>query len=148
MDKKTAIAMPIHRHTWKMTLIIIRNRFYVTFSNCTLKKRNRQERDFLFKGSQKRTFKKFKKDTLLETGNHCPVCGQECCYDDTHIHHILHYSRFPELWDDERNMLVCCSRCHSEIHNNPWRNIELMKAKAEELDVDIKEIYHIERKQQ
>lgn len=143
MDKETVIAMPIHRHTWKRTLIIIRNRFYVTFSNCTVKKRNRQERDFLFKGSQERTFKKFKKDTLLENEGHCPVCGLECCYEDLHIHHILPYSRFPQLWDDERNMLVCCTRCHSEIHNNPWRNIELMKAKAEELNIDLKQIYNL-----
>lgn len=143
MDKDSVIAMPLHRYTWKKTLTIIRFKFYITFSNCTVVKRHRQEREFLRKGSTKRTFVKFKQRTLLESQNHCPVCGCECGYDDIHIHHILPYSRFPQLWDDQRNMLVCCTKCHSEIHSNPWRNIELMKAKAEELNIDLKQIYNL-----
>ena len=30
---------------------------------------------------------------------------------------------------------------HKEVHCNPWKNIELMKAKAEELGIDLKERY-------
>ena len=127
MDKETIMAKSVHRSTWKKTLTIIKFRFYITFSNCTVCKRHRQEREFLRKGDTKRAFIKLKQHALLESQNHCPVCGQECEYDDIHIHHILPYSRFPQLWTDQRNMLVCCTKCHSEIHSNPWRNIELMK---------------------
>jgi hypothetical protein len=37
--------------------------------------------------------------------------------------------------------LPCVYSCHKEVHCNPWRNIELMKAKAEELGIDLKERY-------
>ena len=30
-----------------------------------------------------------------------------------------------------------------KVHCNPWRNIELMKAKAEELGIDLKEKYEL-----
>ena len=37
--------------------------------------------------------------------------------------------------------IMLCHKCHKEVHCNPWRNIELMKAKAEELGIDLKERY-------
>ena len=89
-----------------------------------------------------------KKETLESNGGCCPVCGLPCRIDEITIHHILPVHRFPELKDDKRNITAMCWRCHKVIHRNPFRNAELMLAKAEELDVDIKEIYHIERKQQ
>ena len=57
------------------------------------------------------------------------------------LHHILPWSKFGWLHDDKRNLLFICHDCHKRIHNNPYLNIRLMEAKAEELNVDIKEVY-------
>ena len=57
------------------------------------------------------------------------------------MHHVLPLSRFPELGQSIRNGIMLCHKCHKEIHCNPWRNIELMKAKAEELGIDLKDRY-------
>ena len=134
------------RHYWKWTFPIIRKRFYVTITNCRLKKRTK--RDLEVTKKERERYKRIKKETLESNGGCCPVCGLPCRIDEIQIHHILPVHRFPELKDDKRNMTVMCWRCHKDIHRNPFRNAELMLAKAEELDVDIKEIYHIERKQQ
>ena len=40
-----------------------------------------------------------------------------------------------------REGIMLCHKCHKEVHCNPWRNIELMKAKAEELRIDLTERY-------
>lgn len=56
-------------------------------------------------------------------------------------HHSMRLARFPELGQSIRNGIMLCHRCHKEVHCNPWRNIELMKAKAEELGIDLKERY-------
>ncbi len=133
-------------HYWKWTFPIIRKRFYITISNCRLKKR--PKRDLEVTKKERERYKRIKKETLESNGGCCPVCGLPCRIDEIQIHHILPVHRFPELKDDKRNMTVMCWRCHKDIHRNPFRNAELMLAKAEELDVDIKEIYHIERKQQ
>jgi hypothetical protein len=37
---------------------------------------------------------------------------------------------------------MLCHRCHKEVHINPWKNIEMMKAKAAELGIDINERYN------
>ena len=57
------------------------------------------------------------------------------------LHHVLPLARFPELGQSIRNGIMLCHKCHKEVHCNPWRNIELMKAKAEELGIDLTERY-------
>ena len=57
------------------------------------------------------------------------------------LHHVLPLARFPELGQSIRNGIMLCHKCHKEVHCNQWRNIELMKAKAEELGIDLKERY-------
>lgn len=57
-------------------------------------------------------------------------------------HHVLPWGRFPELREHEDNMILLCHRCHKEIHCNPWRNIELMKAKAKVLGINLEEYYN------
>jgi hypothetical protein len=74
-------------------------------------------------------------------GGRCQHCGQPFDYDAMELHHVLPLSRFPELGQSIRNGIVLCHNCHKEVHCNPWRNIELMKAKAEELGIDLKERY-------
>ena len=134
------------RHYWKWTFPIIRYKFYITFSNCRLKKRPKLDLEQTRRGRERS--KMIKRETLEANGGHCPVCGMDCRLDEIEIHHILPVARFPELKDDRRNMTVLCWRCHKDVHQNPFRNAELQQAKAQELGIDIKEIYHIERKQQ
>jgi hypothetical protein len=74
-------------------------------------------------------------------GGRCPHCGQPFEYEAMELHHVLPLARFPELGQSIRNGIMLCHKCHKEVHCNPWRNIELMKAKAEELGIDLKERY-------
>ena len=37
--------------------------------------------------------------------------------------------------------VMLCHNCHKEVHCYPWKNIEMIKAKAEELGIDLKERY-------
>ena len=135
------IATTPKRHYWKWTLTIIHNMFYITISNCRLKKRTKRDLGVNRKAREKA--KRLKKATLEANNFRCPVCGRICRLEDMEIHHILPVGRFPELKDDKRNMTVLCWRCHKDIHGNPFRNGELIKAKAEELNIDLKEIYHL-----
>lgn len=57
------------------------------------------------------------------------------------LHHVLPWGRFPELRGRRANIALLCHNCHREIHCNPWRNIEMMKAKAAELGIDLKVKY-------
>ena len=45
------------------------------------------------------------------------------------------------LYSDTRNWMVVCTRCHNQIHTNPYLNIELMEAKAKELDINLKDMF-------
>ena len=74
-------------------------------------------------------------------GGRCPHCGQPFEYEAMELHHVLPLARFPELGQSIRNGIMLCHKCHKEVHCNPWRNIELMKAKAKELGIDLKERY-------
>jgi hypothetical protein len=71
----------------------------------------------------------------------CPECGQHFAINQMEYHHILPWARFPELRGSIRNAVMLCHNCHKEVHCNPWRNIAMMKAKAEELGIDLKERY-------
>lgn len=54
-----------------------------------------------------------------------------------HIHHILPYSRFPEMDNNMDNLLYICQTCHNNIHINPFVNIRLMKQVADRYGIDI-----------
>ena len=73
----------------------------------------------------------------------CPECGQHFAINQMEYHHILPWARFPELRGSIRNAVMLCHNCHKEVHCNPWRNIEMMKKKAEELGIDLKDRYDI-----
>jgi predicted HNH restriction endonuclease len=62
-------------------------------------------------------------------------------YDNMELHHILPLARFPELGQSIRNGILLCHRCHKEVHCNPYKNIRMMEAKAEELGIDLTERY-------
>ena len=72
-----------------------------------------------------------------EQGERCAICGKVS--ERMELHHVLPVARFPELWDDRRNCVALCHRCHAEIHCNPYANIKMMEAKAAELGLDLGE---------
>ena len=128
------------RKQWKHTFRIFR-RWYVTFSNCRVKKRydtsNHTASPKVGKNIKGIKIKHYYK---LQNGC-CPHCGQHFTFREMEVHHVLPWSRFPELRAMEKNMLVLCHKCHKEIHCNPWLNIRLMKEKAAELGIDLRERY-------
>lgn len=74
-------------------------------------------------------------------GGVCLVCGKPFEYEQMELHHILPIARFPELGKTLLNGCMLCNRCHKEIHCNPFKNIEMMQRKADELGIDLKERY-------
>lgn len=123
--------------SWKRTFRIIKGRFYITFSNVPVKKG--QKRYYTTTKRLAAFMVSFKQRYLEAHDNRCPICGKEKTYDECHIHHVLPYTRWQQLYADMRNWMVVCHDCHQEIHTNPWLNISLMEAKAKELDIDLKE---------
>lgn len=111
--------------------------FYV--SNCRMKKR--PNRDVLFTGHREHIHVENKKKLYERQGRVCLECGQHIEYRDIELHHVLPYSRFPELKTSIRNSVLLCHRCHKEVHCNPWKNIQMMQAKAKELDINLEERY-------
>ena len=127
------------RRTWKKTIRIARGWFYITFSNCRVKKRDTCGYD---RGDNLANNLRDIKGKLYERCQGvCPHCGQHYDMRWMEIHHVLPWARFPELRGAKRNMLLLCHHCHKEVHINPWLNIQLMQAKAEELGIDLTERY-------
>ena len=112
---------------------------YFYISNCRMKKR--PIRDLMYEGNAMHHVVDNKKKLYDRQGGKCPHCGKPFEYEKMELHHILPISRFPELGQSIRNGVMLCHKCHKEIHCNPWKNIEMMKAKAEELGIDLKERY-------
>lgn len=76
-------------------------------------------------------------------GHKCPMCGKEFeSHNEMESHHILPWSRFPELRCKKENLVMLCHRCHKEIHCNPYIWIHEMEKKAKELGIDLTERYN------
>lgn len=86
--------------------------------------------------------KNLRRRVKRESGGVCPVCGKRS--EQMELHHVLPVARFPELWNDYRNVVALCRDCHREIHINPFANIAMMRAKAAELDIDLASKYDID----
>ena len=131
---------PRQKRWWKRSFRFMKGRFYITFSNCRVKKR---PTSCDHECSQKLTdnMREIKGYRYKQQKGLCPECGQPFDIKEMELHHVLPWGRFPELRARKANMILLCHKCHKEVHCNPWRNIELMKAKAEELGIDLKERY-------
>ena len=114
-------------------------RLYFYISNCRMKKR--PIRDLMYDGPAQDHVVANKRKLYERQGGKCPHCGQAFDYEQMELHHVLPIARFPELGQSIRNSIMLCHYCHKEVHCNPWRDIELMKAKAEELGIDLKQRY-------
>ena len=124
-------------NAWKRSIKIAG--LFVTLSNVPVKKRNNRkvsERDNI---DSTYRMKDIRREVKAAQDNRCPMCGEVS--ERMELHHILPIARFPELWDDRRNCVALCRDCHKEIHVNPWANIRMMQAKADELGLDLGERY-------
>lgn len=125
--------------TWKKTLRIIRGVLYVTLSNVPVKKKPQRD----MQPYHGRTMYKMRLRHVEDVG-YCPLCGKAVAEaDEVQVHHVLPVSRYPELRNDRRNMMVVCVACHKDIHLDPWKNIRLMTAKASELGVILEERFDV-----
>ena len=122
---------------WAKKFRIGRLYFYV--SNCRMKKR--PIRDLLYTGYVQDRCQENKRKLYDRQGGKCPHCGLPFDYEQMELHHILPVGRFPKLGGAIRNSIMLCHRCHKEVHMNPWMNIQMMKAKAEEMGIDLREYY-------
>ena len=131
---------PRQKRWWKRSFRFMKGRFYITFSNCRVKKR---PTSCDHECSQKLTdnMREIKGYRYKQQKGLCPECGKLFDIKEMELHHVLPWGRFPELRARKANMILLCHKCHKEIHCNPWKNIEMMKAKAEELGIDLKERY-------
>lgn len=114
---------------------------YFYISNVRMKKR--PKRDILFTGFREDHYVENKRKIYERQEHKCPHCGQVFEYDQLENHHYLPVGRFPELQWSIRNMILLCHKCHKEVHMNPWKNIEMMKEKAQEFGIDLNERYEL-----
>ena len=124
------------RKAWKHGIKIAGIYFYV--SNVSLKRRSKRDCPG---GHVKEHIMKNKLKLYERQQHRCPLCGEEFPYKEMELHHILPWARFPELKQSIRNSIMLCHYCHKEVHINPFRNIQMMQQKAQELGSDLKERY-------
>lgn len=126
--------------TWKKTIRIMRGVLYVTLSNVPVKKKTQRD----LQPYHGRMMYRMRRRHVEDVG-YCPLCGKAVTDpDEVQIHHVLPVSKFPELKDDRRNMMVVCVGCHRDIHIDPWLNIRMMRDKAEALGVRLYERFSTE----
>jgi len=140
MEYKTQVGggkvwIPGWSHKLRIPIIGI----YLYISNVRMKRRSK--RDLQYTGFLKDHLIENKKKLYERQKHCCPHCGNEFEYEEMELHHILPVGRFPELRQSIRNGVMLCNKCHKEVHCNPWKNIEMMKAKAQELGIDLNERY-------
>lgn len=112
-------------------------RIYIT-KNIKMKVRNKRD-------ETRKVFNvyAFRKHCYERSGHRCEICGKYIAWDDTQLHHILPFNRFPHLSMDERNMQILCRDCHKEIHCDPYKEIRQIESKAKELGINLKDYYDI-----
>ena len=116
-------------------------RFYLTFSNCRVKKRLPFHNTSLH-CKLADNLRDIKGKMYEKQEHRCPHCGREMDVSVMELHHVLPWARFPELRAKRANMLLLCHACHKEIHCNPYLNIKLMEEKAAELEIKLSERYN------
>ena len=119
--------------SWKKSIRIAG--LWLTLSNVPVKKRNSRKVGDRNNIDSTYRMKNIRHEIRAAQGDRCPMCGEVS--ERMELHHVLPVARFPELWDDRRNCVALCHDCHKEIHCNPWANIRMMQAKAEELGLDL-----------
>lgn len=116
------------------------NKIYIYISDVRL--RRRQKRDTISddKENRKEWFNNVKLPIMNRAQCCCEICGLNVRRKGE-IHHILPQAIFPNLYYDTNNMLYLCRKCHNEIHNNPYLNIQLMEQKAKDYNINPKKYF-------
>ena len=125
------------RKNWSRKFRLFGLYFYI--STCRMKKR--AKRDLMYSDNVQDRCQENRQKLYERQEHRCPHCGQEIPFREMEMHHILPLSRFPELVKSIRNGIMLCHQCHKEVHCNPWKNILMMKQKAEEMGIDLGERY-------
>lgn len=107
--------------------------WWVYLSNVRL--RPRQDREIGKKANER---KKLKDRLINERGRKCEICGY---VGGVQMHHILPYSKFPQLVGNPDNIKLVCMKCHNEIHENPFIHAKMIRKKCKEIGIDYKMIY-------
>ena len=117
-------------------------KIYIYISDVRLRTKRRQKRENYSDDYKHRQwwYENVRKPVKERANECCEFCGINV-RTKGQIHHILPYSLFPKLLNDTNNMLFLCKRCHNEVHNNPYLNIQLMENKAKEYNINIKKYY-------
>ena len=125
------------RKTWKRSMKL--GNLFITFSNCRVKKRTDERGKWADDKPQR-----IKQQMHEAQDGKCPICGQPFGWDEMELHHVLPWCRFPELRNNRANLMLLCTHCHHEIHIDPFKNIRMMKQKADELGVNLEDRYATE----
>lgn len=120
---------------------------FFAVSNGRLKKRPWRDIRFRQHGTQEKMCE-IKGRIYKRNGGKCPHCGKEMDIKGMELHHVLPWGRFPEYRMKAANLELLCHKCHNEIHVNPFLNIQMMKAKAEEFGIDLKDRYDYDKADQ
>lgn len=90
----------------------------------------------------KRQYNNTRRRLFDQQEGRCAICGRQfSTYHDMAAHHVLPYARFVDFRNDARNITLLCSRCHKDLHTNPYKNIRYIEAKAKELGIDLSDYY-------
>ena len=133
---------PQPKRWWKRSFKFLKGRFYITFSNCRVKKRPTSGYSIDGHSRLANNMRDIKGKMYEKQEHRCPHCGREMDVSVMELHHVLPWARFPELRAKRANMLLLCHACHKEIHCNPYLNIKLMEEKAAELEIKLSERYN------
>ena len=90
---------------WKRSFRLLNGRFYITLSNCRVKKR---PTSCDHECSQKLTdnMRDIKGYRYKQQKGLCPECGQPFDIKEMELHHVLPWGRFPELRARKANPLL------------------------------------------
>lgn len=112
---------------------------YLYISNVRLKKRPLRDLEMI--GFTRKHYYECKQKLYQRQQGLCPMCGKPYKLEQLENHHCLPVSRFPQLRCSITNMVLLCHNCHKEVHCNPWREIQMITAKAQELGIDLTKYY-------
>ena len=113
--------------TWKFKLF---GEWRLYIANHQMRNRNRQPREMQI--LQHEHF--YLKNSILYRQKHrCAECGEEIYFRTAQLHHIIPRSMNPELRYDKDNCIALCPGCHTALHNNPYRMVEMIEQKKKEL---------------
>jgi hypothetical protein len=64
-------------------------------------------------------YRQWRKSVLERDGYRCRTCHEQ--EKIMHVHHILSFSKYPELRCAPENGMTLCPKCHLKIHGGSWR---------------------------